>query len=162
MMVPSGFTASSRSQSSLRSSSAYCLLIFSSHGLRSSSAFPSSHLGLSVSECRGERVEEEIRPETFDEVLHSAPRITIMSRLVVHRSLRFAALQQSTTLSSGNLATHLRVLEEAGCVTLETPKNSVSRHRTIRVTPAGEARFRSYIDDMKTLLGRMTSTESPG
>ena len=96
---------------------------------------------------------DEIRPEAFNQVLHSAPRITIMSRLAIHRSIRFDALQKSTTLTAGILAAHLRVLEESGYVTLESLPNSVSRQRAVKITPRGDEEFRSHVGQMMRLFG---------
>ena len=96
---------------------------------------------------------EEIRPEAFNAVLHSAPRITIMSRLVIHRALRFGALQKSTTLTPGNLSGHLRVLEDAGYIAMDSMPNAVTRRRNVKITSSGEAEFRSYVNRMRAIFG---------
>lgn len=91
-------------------------------------------------------------PEQFDPVLHSGPRITIMSRMVVRQVIGFAALQNSTTLTAGNLSTHLDVLAKAGYVALDVDEKKVVRRKTIRITPAGDAAFRAYVRQVRAIL----------
>lgn len=94
----------------------------------------------------------DIVPEQFDSVLHSGPRITIMSRLVIHKRMRFAALQKSTTLSGGNLSTHLDVLVKAGHVTLDIDERKVERRKTVSITPLGDAAFRAYVAQVRAAM----------
>jgi DNA-binding MarR family transcriptional regulator len=94
----------------------------------------------------------EPSPADFDPILHSGPRITILSRLVIHHEMGFAALQKSTTLTAGNLATHLEVLEKAGHVLQAVDERKVVRRKTVRITPTGDAAFRAYVDQVRTIL----------
>ena len=91
-------------------------------------------------------------PEQFDPVLHSGPRITIMSRMVIRQVMGFAALQKSTTLTAGNLSTHLDVLAKAGYVILDVDEQKVVRRKTVRITPAGDAAFRAYVKQVRAIL----------
>ena len=91
-------------------------------------------------------------PEHFDPVLHSGPRITIMSRLVIHQRMRFAALQRSTTLTGGNLSAHLETLAKAGYVALDVDERKVRRSKTARITPAGDTAFRAYVAQVRAVL----------
>jgi DNA-binding MarR family transcriptional regulator len=91
-------------------------------------------------------------PEQFDPVLHSGPRITIMSRLAIRQWMGFAALQKSTTLTAGNLSTHLGVLSKAGYVVLDVDEKKVVRRKTVRITPAGDAAFRAYVMQVRAIL----------
>lgn len=91
-------------------------------------------------------------PEQFDPVLHSGPRITIMSRMVIRQRMRFSALQKSTTLTPGNLSTHLDVLVKAGYLALEVDEGKVQRRKVVLVTPAGDAAFRAYVAAVRAVL----------
>jgi DNA-binding MarR family transcriptional regulator len=64
----------------------------------------------------------------------------------------FAALQKSTTLTAGNLATHLDVLEKAGHVVQEVDARRVVRRKVVRITPQGEAAFRAYAQQVREVL----------
>jgi DNA-binding MarR family transcriptional regulator len=94
----------------------------------------------------------EPTPADFDPVLHSGPRITIMSRLAVRQFMGFAALQKSTTLTAGNLSTHLDVLAKAGYVVLDVDERKVVRRKQVRITPAGDAAFRAYVAQVRQVL----------
>lgn len=104
----------------------------------------------------------EPMPEQFDPVLHSGPRITILSRLVIHQSMGFAALQKSTTLTAGNLSTHLDVLAKAGYVTLDVDDKKVVRRKTVRITPAGDAAFRAYVKQVRSILEGLNADLTTG
>ncbi|MHB1260770.1 MAG: transcriptional regulator [Thermoplasmatota archaeon] len=97
-------------------------------------------------------------PQNFDPVLHSGPRITIMSRLVIHQHLGFTALQKSTTLTAGNLSTHLDVLVKAGYVALAVDEKKVVRRKTVRITPSGDAAFRAYVKQVRAILDGLQGT----
>lgn len=91
-------------------------------------------------------------PVAFDPVLHSGPRITVMSRMVIHRVMRFSALQRSTGLTSGNLATHLAVLEGAGYLAIATEERAVSRRKTVSITDAGDWAYRAYVAALRAFV----------
>jgi DNA-binding MarR family transcriptional regulator len=88
----------------------------------------------------------------FDPVLHSGPRITIMSRMVIHQEMRFSALQKSTELTAGNLASHIETLAKAGYVQLDLDESKVERRKTVRITAAGDAAFRAYVKQVRAVL----------
>jgi DNA-binding MarR family transcriptional regulator len=75
-----------------------------------------------------------------------------MSRLVIHQAMGFAALQKSTTLTAGNLSTHLEVLANAGYVALDVDEKKVVRRKVARITPAGDTAFRAYVKQVRTIL----------
>lgn len=96
-------------------------------------------------------------PQDFDPVLHSGPRITIMSRMVIRQRMRFAALQKSTTLTPGNLSTHLDVLVKAGYLTVDVDEGKVQRQKIVHITPQGDAAFRSYVASVRQLLDSLAT-----
>lgn len=94
----------------------------------------------------------EPKPSDFDPVLHSGPRITILSRLVIHKHMRLAALQKSTTLTAGNLTSHLDVLLKAGYVAVEVDEAKVERRKTVRITTKGDSSFRAYVAQVRAVM----------
>lgn len=100
-------------------------------------------------------------PQDFDPVLHSGPRITIMSRMVIRQRMRFAALQKSTTLTPGNLSAHLDVLVKAGYLRLEVDEGKVQRQKIVLVTDAGATAFRSYVATVRQVLDQLDSASVP-
>ena len=75
-----------------------------------------------------------------------------MSRMAIRQVIGFAALQKSTTLTAGNLSTHLDVLAKAGYVTLDVDEKKVVRRKVVRITPAGDAAFRAYVRQVRNIL----------
>lgn len=97
----------------------------------------------------------------LDPVLHSGPRITIMSRMVVHRRMRFSALRRSTGLTPGNLASHVKTLVAARYLGVETDRSKVERKTTVAVTAAGEQAYRDYVRHLRVLLETLEGTGGP-
>jgi len=93
-----------------------------------------------------------IQARMFDPILHSGPRITIMSRMLIHQRMRFSALQKATGLTSGNLASHTEVLAKAGYLRLDLDDSRVEKRKTIHLMPRGDAAFRAYVQQMQALL----------
>jgi DNA-binding MarR family transcriptional regulator len=93
-----------------------------------------------------------IQAGIFDPVLHSGPRITIMSRMAIHQHMRFAALQKSTGLTAGNLASHVETLSKAGYVTQDLDESKAEKRKTLRITAAGDAAFRLYVKQVRSVL----------
>jgi DNA-binding HxlR family transcriptional regulator len=89
----------------------------------------------------------------IDEIIHGRVRLGIMTLLVARGGIDFNTLKASLHLTDGNLATHLRKLEEAGYVTQD--KSIVSRKTLTRInlTGTGRSAFIAYLDAMKALLG---------
>ncbi|HUR60948.1 MAG TPA: transcriptional regulator [Candidatus Thermoplasmatota archaeon] len=75
-----------------------------------------------------------------------------MSRMVIHQQMRFAALQKSTELTAGNLASHVETLAKAGYVQLDLDESKVERRKTVRITPTGDAAFRAYVHQVRAVM----------
>jgi DNA-binding MarR family transcriptional regulator len=92
----------------------------------------------------------------FDELIHQAVRLQIMAALNTlgeESQLDFGALRDLLGVTDGNLATHLRKLEEAGYI--QVTKTFVGRRpRTyIAITPAGRQAFAEHVQALKEILG---------
>ncbi|MCS7312832.1 MAG: transcriptional regulator [Acidobacteria bacterium] len=88
----------------------------------------------------------------LDPIFHERVRLGILTLLVQADELDFTTLKEFLGLTDGNLAQHMRVLEEAGIVAVR--KTFVGRRpRTYyRLTPAGRRRFREYLDRLRSIL----------
>jgi len=89
----------------------------------------------------------------IDEVIHGRVRLGIVTLLIARGGIDFKVLKQRLNLTDGNLATHLRKLEEAGYIRQD--KSIVGRKTLTRVelTEQGRTAFIDYLDAMKPLLG---------
>ena len=94
--------------------------------------------------------------EGFDELIHQAARLQIMAALHTlgeGTQIEFSALRDLLDLTAGNLAAHLRKLEEAGYITAE--KTFVGRRpRTyLAITPAGRRAFEAHVQALHAIIG---------
>ncbi|MGV3557524.1 winged helix-turn-helix domain-containing protein [Larkinella arboricola] len=82
----------------------------------------------------------------------SRARLGIMSVLLVADYADFSFLKETLQLSDGNLASHLRSLEDAGYVQVE--KQFIGRKPNTRyqVTAQGTAAFRNHMDALERLI----------
>ncbi len=92
----------------------------------------------------------------FNELIHQPVRLQIMAALNAlddESQLDFGALRDLLDVTDGNLATHLRKLEDAGYI--QVTKTFVGRRpRTyIAITPAGRQAFTQHVQALKEILG---------
>jgi DNA-binding MarR family transcriptional regulator len=91
----------------------------------------------------------------LNKVFDSRIRIGVMSALVVSEGLTFNELKSLVDATDGNLATHLRTLEDAGY--LKVQKGFVGRKTstTYTVTRAGDKAFRDHLDALEQIIKGM-------
>ncbi|MFO7573536.1 MAG: transcriptional regulator [Bacteroidales bacterium] len=79
-------------------------------------------------------------------------RLGIMSVLMVSEEVDFISLRETLDVTDGNLASHLRALEDAGYLLSE--KRFLGRKPNTRyiITPEGADSFRSHISALEELL----------
>lgn len=89
----------------------------------------------------------------FDEVVHAPHRLRIMAMLVVADAVEFATLREMLGVADSVLSKHLKVLQEAGYVTLEKPVGPGGRVRTwVRLTPAGRSAYDGHVAALRELM----------
>ncbi|GHB79372.1 winged helix-turn-helix domain-containing protein [Persicitalea jodogahamensis] len=90
--------------------------------------------------------------EKFNKVFESKVRLGVMSVLVVNESVSFNELKELMQLTDGNLASHLRALEELGF--LEVKKQFVGRKplTTYLATIKGKKAFSEHLDALEALV----------
>ena len=82
-----------------------------------------------------------------DPVIHAPARLRIVATLATlgdGDTLRFPKLQELLDLTSGNLATHLRRLEDAGYVESRTSGRGRGSTTAVGLTPQGRQAFAEY------------------
>jgi DNA-binding MarR family transcriptional regulator len=85
-------------------------------------------------------------------MLESRVRLGIMSALAVNDSIDFKEFKNLLGVTDGNLASHLRALEEAEYIV--SVKSFVGRKPNTRytVTAKGQKNFREYLETIETLI----------
>lgn len=91
----------------------------------------------------------------LDDLVHQATRLRIFAYLYRHGETTFPELRAALDLTEGNLASHLRTLEDANAVSMR--KEFVDRRpqTTYSLTPGGAQRYEAhlralteYVDDV--------------
>jgi DNA-binding MarR family transcriptional regulator len=88
----------------------------------------------------------------FNKAFESKARLSIMSVLVVNESMNFNGLKDLLALTDGNLATHLRALEEAGYVLVQKEFVGRKPNTTYKVTEAGRAAFTDHLNALEAFI----------
>lgn len=93
--------------------------------------------------------------EQLQKVFDSRVRLGIMSALMVNEAVSFNELKELIQVTDGNLASHLKALEENGL--LKVNKGFVGRktNTTYSVTKAGERSFRQHLDALEQMIKQM-------
>ncbi len=88
----------------------------------------------------------------LNKAFESKARLGIMSALMVNDKLDFNALKELLDLTDGNLASHLKALEEQGY--LEVQKQFVGRkpNTTYGATPEGRKAFGEHLSALEKLI----------
>lgn len=99
----------------------------------------------------------------LDATIHSPARLAIVALLVGGDELEFTLLRERLALTDGNLAAHLRKLEERGYV--RCTKSFVERRActTYRITPRGRSAFDRHVGALERVVsaGARTHDDHP-
>jgi DNA-binding MarR family transcriptional regulator len=91
----------------------------------------------------------------IDQVVHSSPRLMVLTYLYVVESVDYVFLRRLTGLTWGSLATHLNKLEEVGYIEVEKGFQGKKPHTMIRMTEQGRQAFREYRKNIQQVLGNL-------
>jgi DNA-binding HxlR family transcriptional regulator len=88
----------------------------------------------------------------INKVFESRVRLGIMSVLMVNDSYDFNSLKKTLDITDGNLASHLKALEEKGM--LKVNKKFIGRkpNTSYSVTETGIAEFRNHLKALENLI----------
>lgn len=90
----------------------------------------------------------------LNKAFESRIRLGIMSALMVNDQLDFNALKGLLELTDGNLASHLKALEQAGMIGVSKQFIGRKPNTTYRVTPFGKEQFAQHLDALEDFLNR--------
>ena len=88
----------------------------------------------------------------LNKIFDSRIRIGIMIALMVNESVNFNDLKALIDVTDGNLATHLKTLEENKYLQVEKGFIGRKTNTTYTITRAGEKAFRSHIDALEKII----------
>lgn len=93
--------------------------------------------------------------EQLSKVFDSRIRLGIMSALVVNDSISFNELKELIEVTDGNLATHLKTLEENRYLKVEKGFLGRKTNTTYTITKAGQKAFKSHLEALENLIKTM-------
>ncbi len=88
----------------------------------------------------------------FNKAFESRARLGIMSVLLVNDFVSFNHLKDLLNLTDGNLATHLRALEEAEYVTFKKEFLGRKPNTLYSVTESGRKAFEDHLNVLEKLI----------
>ncbi len=91
--------------------------------------------------------------ENLNKIFDSRIRLGIMSALMVNDAVNFNDLKELLSITDGNLASHLKTLEESGYVKIEKGFIGRKTNTTYSVTKAGEKAFKTHLTALEKMIG---------
>jgi DNA-binding HxlR family transcriptional regulator len=88
----------------------------------------------------------------LNKIFDSRIRLGIMSALVVNAEVNFNDLKELLDITDGNLASHLKTLEETGFVKVHKGFIGRKTNTTYAITKAGEKAFKEHLEAMEKLI----------
>ncbi len=90
--------------------------------------------------------------DQLNKVFDSRIRIGIMSILMVNEDINFNDLKALMDATDGNLATHLKTLEEQKYIKIEKGFIGKKTNTVYSITSAGEKAFRAHLDALEKII----------
>ena len=90
--------------------------------------------------------------EQLNKVFDSRIRLGIMSALIVNNRTNFNELKELIRVTDGNLASHMKTLEEAGYIKVEKGFIGRKTNTTYVITPVGKRAFKSHLDALEKMI----------
>jgi DNA-binding MarR family transcriptional regulator len=88
----------------------------------------------------------------INKAFESRVRLGIMSVLMTNQSMDFISIREILDVTDGNLASHLRALEEAGYIVSEKRFLNRKPNTKFAITPSGSESFTNHIKALEELL----------
>ena len=90
--------------------------------------------------------------ENLNKLFDSRIRLGIMSALMVNAAVNFNDLKELMDITDGNLASHLKTLEENGFIKVEKGFIGRKTNTLYSVTKIGEKAFKSHLDALAQMI----------
>lgn len=90
--------------------------------------------------------------ESLNKAFDHRIRLGIMSVLMVNDELTFNHLKELLKITDGNLASHIKSLEDAGYITVYKGFIGRKSSTSYSVTPKGRVAFRQHLDALEKLI----------
>jgi DNA-binding MarR family transcriptional regulator len=96
----------------------------------------------------------------IDELVHGPVRLGTLAYLSTAGTVEFQELKRRLATTDGNLASHLRKLEQAGYIGIAKEGAGRASVTRVAITPAGRRAFLAYLDTMTRLADEVRAQRS--
>jgi len=93
--------------------------------------------------------------ENLNKIFDSRIRLGIMSALMVNNEVNFNELKELLNITDGNLASHLKTLEESAFVKVQKGFIGRKTNTTYSITKSGEKAFKAHLTALEKMIGSM-------
>jgi len=90
--------------------------------------------------------------ENLNKLFDSRIRLGIMSALMVNADVSFNDLKELLVITDGNLASHLKALEENGIIKVQKGFIGRKTNTTYLATKTGEKAFKGHIEALEKMI----------
>jgi len=90
--------------------------------------------------------------ENLNKAFDSRVRLGIMSAVMVNAEVNFNQLKELIQVTDGNLASHIKALEEYGYVKVNKGFIGRKTNTTYAATKAGEKAFKAHLDALEQMI----------
>ena len=90
--------------------------------------------------------------ENLNKAFDSRVRLGIMSAVMVNAEVNFNQLKELIQVTDGNLASHIKALEESGYVKVNKGFIGRKTNTTYAATKTGEKAFRAHLDALEQMI----------
>ncbi len=90
--------------------------------------------------------------ENLNKIFDSRIRLGIMSALMVNAEINFNDLKELMDITDGNLASHIKTLEENSVIKVQKGFIGKKTNTTYSLTKAGEKAFRAHIEALEKMI----------
>src|ERR1700712_5174678 len=90
--------------------------------------------------------------EKLNKIFDSRVRLGIMSTLMVNDEINFNDLKQLIGVTDGNLASHIKSLEDSGYIKVNKGFIGRKTNTTYTITKAGEKAFQQHLDALEKMI----------
>ncbi|MGW2340045.1 transcriptional regulator [Streptomyces sp. NPDC001661] len=91
-------------------------------------------------------------PAGFDELIHPATRLSVVSLLAATEWAEFSFVRDSLSLSDSALSKQLHTLEEAGYLELRKEGGGRNRRTRVRLTDPGRTAFEGHVSALRAIV----------
>lgn len=88
----------------------------------------------------------------LNKIFDSRVRLGIMSMLMVNENVNFNELKELIDVTDGNLASHLKTLEESGYIKVQKGFIGRKTNTLYSVTKAGEKAFKQHLEALEEMI----------